>query len=50
MFEAMWGHAIQSEPGLRIPNMFDAAIDGHFKGLFVQGEDIAQSTPTPCMS
>ena len=45
MFEAMWGHAIQSEPGLRIPNMFDAAIDGHFKGLFVQGEDIAQSDP-----
>ena len=45
MFEALWGHAIQSEPGLRIPNMFDAAIDGHFKGLFVQGEDIAQSDP-----
>ncbi len=45
MFEELWGHAIQSEPGLRIPNMFDAAIDGHFKGLFVQGEDIAQSDP-----
>ncbi|MBI4885190.1 MAG: formate dehydrogenase subunit alpha [Actinobacteria bacterium] len=45
MFEALWGHTIQSEPGLRIPNMFDAAIDGHFKGLFVQGEDIAQSDP-----
>jgi formate dehydrogenase major subunit len=45
MFEALWGHAIQPEPGLRIPNMFDAAIDGHFKGLFVQGEDIAQSDP-----
>ncbi len=45
MFEELWGHEIQSEPGLRIPNMFDAAIDGHFKGLFVQGEDIAQSDP-----
>ena len=44
-FEAFWGHSIQAEPGLRIPNMFDAAIDGHFKGLFVQGEDIAQSDP-----
>jgi formate dehydrogenase major subunit len=45
LFEGLWGHAIQAEPGLRIPNMFDAAIDGHFKGLFVQGEDIAQSDP-----
>jgi len=44
-FEAFWGHTLQAEPGLRIPNMFDAAIDGHFKGLFVQGEDIAQSDP-----
>jgi formate dehydrogenase major subunit len=25
--------------------MLDGAIDGHFKGLFVQGEDIAQSDP-----
>ncbi len=45
MFENLWGHTVQSEPGLRIPNMFDAAIDGHFKGIFVQGEDIAQSDP-----
>jgi formate dehydrogenase major subunit len=34
-----------TEPGLRIPNMFDAAIDGSFRALFVQGEDIAQSDP-----
>ena len=39
------GHEIRAEPGLRIPNMFDAAIDGSYKGLFVQGEDIAQSDP-----
>ena len=45
LFESLWGHPIQPEPGLRIPNMFDSAIDGHFKGLFVQGEDIAQSDP-----
>jgi formate dehydrogenase major subunit len=45
MFEALWGVEIQSEPGLRIPNMFDNAIDGNFKGIFVQGEDIAQSDP-----
>ena len=45
MFEALWGREIDREPGLRIPNMLDSAVDGHFKGLFVQGEDIAQSDP-----
>ena len=44
-FEAHWGVSIQSEPGLRIPNMFDAAIDGSFMGLYCQGEDIVQSDP-----
>ncbi len=45
LFENDWGVKLASEPGLRIPNMFDAAIDGSFKGLYVQGEDIAQSDP-----
>ncbi|MFD1626144.1 formate dehydrogenase subunit alpha [Azospirillum griseum] len=45
MFEELWGAALDNEPGLRIPNMFNAAIDGSFKGMFVQGEDIAQSDP-----
>ena len=45
LFESMWGVPLQSEPGLRIPNMFDAALDGSFKGLYVQGEDIAHSDP-----
>ena len=44
-FEQAWGRPLLDEPGLRIPNMFDAAIDGSFKGLYVQGEDIAQSDP-----
>ena len=44
-FEAVWGVPIDPEPGLRIPNMFDAAIAGTFKALYVQGEDIAQSDP-----
>lgn len=44
-FEAVWGVPIDHEPGLRIPNMFDAAIAGTFKALYVQGEDIAQSDP-----
>jgi formate dehydrogenase major subunit len=45
MFEKDWGVHLDPEPGLRIPNMFDAAIDGSFLGLYVQGEDIAQSDP-----
>jgi len=45
MFEEMWGRSLDAEPGLRIPNMFDAAIEGTFKGLYVQGEDILQSDP-----
>ena len=44
-FEALWGRKLDNEPGLRIPNMFDAAIEGTFKGLYVQGEDILQSDP-----
>ncbi|MBU6488885.1 MAG: formate dehydrogenase subunit alpha [Burkholderiales bacterium] len=44
-FEAAWGVQLQPEPGLRIPNMFDAALDGSFRGLYCQGEDIVQSDP-----
>jgi formate dehydrogenase major subunit len=45
LFEADWGVALDPEPGLRIPNMLDAACDGSFKALYVQGEDILQSDP-----
>ena len=45
LFESMWNAPMQSEPGLRIPNMLDAAISGEFKGIYIQGEDIAQSDP-----
>ncbi len=44
-FEAEWGVSLDAEPGLRIPNMFSSALDGSYRGLFVQGEDIAQSDP-----
>jgi formate dehydrogenase major subunit len=45
LFEAAWGVSLDDEPGLRIPNMLDAAVDGRFKGIYIQGEDIAQSDP-----
>jgi formate dehydrogenase major subunit len=44
-FEKLWGVRLQSEPGLRIPNMLDAAVEGTFRGLYIQGEDIVQSDP-----
>jgi predicted molibdopterin-dependent oxidoreductase YjgC len=45
LFEEAWDTKLQGEPGLRIPNMFEAALDGEFKGLYIEGEDIAQSDP-----
>ena len=45
LFEAAWGVTLDAEPGLRIPNMLDAAVEGTFKGLYIQGEDILQSDP-----
>jgi formate dehydrogenase major subunit len=44
-FEAAWGVSLEAEPGLRIPNMLEAALDGSFKGIYIQGEDPAQSDP-----
>jgi formate dehydrogenase major subunit len=44
-FETHWGVTIDPEPGFRIPNMLDAACAGQFKGIYIQGEDIAQSDP-----
>jgi formate dehydrogenase major subunit len=45
LFENAWQSKLSSEPGLRIPNMFEAALDGSFMGLYCEGEDIAQSDP-----
>ncbi|MGZ8162503.1 MAG: formate dehydrogenase subunit alpha [Methylobacter sp.] len=45
LFETAWHTTLSPEPGLRIPNMFDAAMDKTFMGLYVEGEDIAQSDP-----
>jgi len=45
LFEREWGVTLEKEPGLRIPNMFEAALDGSYKGLYCQGEDIVQSDP-----
>ncbi len=44
-FEALWGAQMRAEPGMRIPNMLDSATVGEFKGIYIQGEDLAQSDP-----
>lgn len=45
LFEQDWGVSLDPEPGLRINNMLDAAVDGTFKAIYIQGEDILQSDP-----
>src|ERR1019366_4504276 len=45
IYEKEWGVSIDPEPGLRIPNMLDAAVEGTFRAIYIQGEDIAQSDP-----
>ncbi|KAA5825491.1 formate dehydrogenase subunit alpha [Saccharopolyspora hirsuta] len=44
-FAALWGRAVPERPGLRIPQMFDAAIAGEVRAIHVIGEDIVQSDP-----
>ncbi len=45
LFSTAWNVPLSLDPGLRIPNMFEAALDNSFMGLYVEGEDIAQSDP-----
>ncbi|HEY7752863.1 MAG TPA: formate dehydrogenase subunit alpha, partial [Steroidobacteraceae bacterium] len=45
LFESAWDVTLADEPGLRIPNMFEAALDGSFRALYIQGEDFVQSDP-----
>jgi formate dehydrogenase major subunit len=45
LFGSAWGVTLDDEPGLRIPNMFEAAHEGTFKAMYIQGEDPAQSDP-----
>jgi len=45
IYEQLWGVTLDKDPGLRIPNMLDAAVEGTFKGIYIEGEDILQSDP-----
>ena len=47
LFEALWKTPLDKEPGLRIPNMLDAAIDGRFKASTSKAKTSSNPTPTP---
>ncbi len=44
-FENAWGVDIPREKGLTIPQMFDAAVAGDLKAMYIFGEDVAQTDP-----
>jgi formate dehydrogenase alpha subunit len=44
-FEDAWGVRIPREKGLSIPQMFDAAVAGDLKAMYIFGEDVAQTDP-----
>ena len=44
-FEAAWGVSLSRAKGLTIPQMFDAAVAGSLKAMYIFGEDVAQTDP-----
>ena len=44
-FEQRWGVTMKREPGMKIPEMFDAAVEGSLKAMYIFGEDVAQTDP-----
>jgi formate dehydrogenase major subunit len=45
IYNAFYGAEIPNYVGLKIPQMFDAAIDGKLKALWIIGEDVVQTDP-----
>jgi formate dehydrogenase major subunit len=44
-FEQAWGVKLSRQKGYTIPQMFDAAIAGNLKAMYIFGEDVAQTDP-----
>jgi formate dehydrogenase alpha subunit len=44
-FEGAWGVALSPDLGLTIPEMMDGLIEGSVKGMFIFGENSAESDP-----
>jgi formate dehydrogenase major subunit len=45
LFEARWDVPLPRNVGLKIPEMFDAAVAGELKAMYIFGEDVAQTDP-----
>ena len=45
LFEEEWGVALSRDKGYTIPQMFDAAVAGDLKAMYIFGEDVAQTDP-----
>jgi formate dehydrogenase major subunit len=45
MFERRWGVPLPRKVGLKIPEMFDAAVAGELRAMYIFGEDVAQTDP-----
>jgi formate dehydrogenase alpha subunit len=44
-FEKAWGVKLSAKPGLTIPDMMDAAVEGKVKAMYVLGEDPVMTDP-----
>ena len=45
MYEKFYGMPMSDEIGFKIPQMFNAALDGRLKALWLMGEDVVQTDP-----
>ncbi len=44
-FEEVYGVSVSREKGYKVPEMFDAAVAGDLKAMYIFGEDVAQTDP-----
>ncbi len=44
-FEERWGVPLSRATGMKIPEMFDAALAGDLRAMYIFGEDVAQTDP-----
>ncbi|MDQ3140843.1 MAG: formate dehydrogenase subunit alpha [Bacteroidota bacterium] len=44
-FSTFYGVPVPSEVGMKIPEMYNAAIAGQFKAMWIMGDDLVQSDP-----
>ncbi|MCP4459605.1 MAG: formate dehydrogenase subunit alpha [Cytophagales bacterium] len=45
LYQNYYGVDLPNDVGLKIPEMFDAALDGKLKAMWIMGEDVAQTDP-----